>query len=234
MFSPHHKFGGCRALEQLIPTLRDAGAVSGPVWAGYKRYHYALVYKLRSAQHYLDALTATLKPKSPDGPLPPGLGEVMFKANMSIDGFLYCGGSAMDILAREVLTYFAIKLPSDVFFGTARAELAKAHPGDSLLVRLQDPPWKKGFMSYRNAVTHELMIADQLILSVGLAGVQTELGLRLPLPDDPRVDPAQRTTKKHPDAEKYCKQHFRLLLRLVNQVYRDLVPRIRANKGLPL
>jgi len=153
---------------------------------------------------------------------------------MSLDGFFYFGGSALDILAREVLSYFGISLPTNVYFEKAREIISNNRPGDLILNRLNNPTWKSDFSMYRNASTHELIIAKQFNINVCMDGATQKQTIILPLPDDPRVDPDDRTFRRYPNVIDYCKSHMRRLLKLINTIYGDIYTRAACNSRLPL
>jgi hypothetical protein len=231
--STYHRFANRPRLESELQSLKASGNVPEDIVKGYNRYHFSLLHKLRSAAYHADMLTNTLTGTPPLDSLSQS-SDFMLKVNMHLDGFFYCGGSALDILAREVLTYFAIPLPANVYFHTAHATLTNARPGDALLPRLTDPAWKRDFSTYRNALTHELMIAGQFTINVNLNGDTEEKTLIIPLPDDPRVDPSERTCRKNQNADEYCKGHMRRLVSLVNTIYGDIAERAHALGRLPL
>lgn len=233
MFRPYHNFENCRKLERLINELQRNNNVSPSLLTAYKTYHYTLIHKLKSARHYVTILTYVLSHTSPQD-IFSSSGEFLLMVNRNIDGFFYCGGSALDILAREVLTYFGIPLPVNVYFQTAKEKLTQQRPGDSIIRRLCDPRWKTDFSNYRNACTHELLIAGTSItVNMNVDGTSQE-GIVVPLPDDPRSDPQHRTYRKYPDVLDYCNTTLKRLLSLINQVYGELSDRIEQNSSLPL
>lgn len=233
MFSPYHRFNNCNKLENIIETLKEAGNVPDDVMKGYKKYHFALVHKIKSARHHLDSMIELMSNKPVDDVLKPS-SNFMFLVNMYLDGFFYTCGSAMDILAREVLTYFAIPLPNNVYFNSAKQELLSNLPNDPLIGRLDDPSWRDEFSMYRNAVTHEHIIAGFFNISVTIDGDTEDKALVLPLPDNPRVDVMDRTFKNNPNVSAYCKLHIKRLLKLINIIYGEIATRATANSNLPL
>lgn len=233
MFSPYHRFSNCRKLENVVNALNTQGGISQEVFRAFNRYHFALVHKLKCAKSQVDNLDSLLS-ATPSQEILSDFSDFIFKVNMSLDGFFYFGGSALDILAREVLSYFGLPLPNNVYFEKARSIISDSRPGDPILNRLNNPPWKSDFSMYRNALTHELTIAKQFNINVWMDGATQRQTFILPLPDDPRVDPDDRTFRKYPDATKYCKSHMRRLLKLINIIYGDIYIRTVSNSGLPL
>lgn len=233
MFSPYHRFSNCRKLENVVNALNTQGGISQEVFRAFNRYHFALVHKLKCAKSQVDNLDSLLS-AAPSQEILSDSSDFIFKVNMSLDGFFYFSGSALDILAREVLSYFGLPLPNNVYFEKARSIISDSRPGDPILNRLNNPPWKSDFSMYRNALTHELTIARQFNINVWMDGATQRQTLILPLPDDPRVDPDDRTFRKYPDATKYCKSHMRRLLKLINIIYGDIHIRTVSNSGLPL
>jgi len=233
MFSPYHRFTNCNRLENIIKDLSTLGNVSDDVNKGYKRYHFALVHKMKCARNHLDSMIGLMS-NTQAGDALKQTSDFLFRVNMYLDGFFYTCGSAMDILAREVLTYFAIPLPNRVYFETARQELSNARPTDTLLDRLDDPSWRDEFSLYRNALTHELIIAGNVNISVTIDGDTEDKTLVLPLPDDPRVDVMNKTSRNNPDMLIYCKRHIKRLLKLINIIYGEIATRATVNSSLPL
>ena len=160
--------------------------------------------------------------------------EFIFQINMFIDSYFYACGSSLDILAREVLTYFGETLTGNIYFQTARQRLSISRPGDAILPRLNDPNWRNEFSTYRNAVTHELMIAGHFNIGVSMIGDTEDKHLILPLPDNPRKPASQRTFKNNPDVVEYCKKNFKRLLSLVNTIYNEIAERADAAGQLPI
>jgi len=232
MFSPIHQFRNCVRLETIIPQLNKQGLVSVPVLQGYKIYHFALLHKLRCAKHHVDRLEGILRLNPSD--VIPASDEFMFMVNLSIDGYFHSCGSALDILAREVLIYFGQALQPTVYFETARTILAANRHGDPIINRLQDPPWRAEFKDYRNASTHEMIIALKYSINVQLNGDLEEKTIILPLPDDPRIDPATRTYIRNPNLLKYSIDNLRRILSLINQIYGEIAERAKTGGRLPL
>jgi hypothetical protein len=234
MFSPYHQFRDCCRLERLIKELDERGDITSEVLGGYRRYHNALIYKLRCAKYYVDRLKNALTDARP-ATVAEDAQQFLFSINRFIDGFFYSGGSALDILAREVLTYFALALPDYVYFRTARVEIQRHRPGDPILGRLGDPPWKQQFSDYRNTQTHELLLVGRLDIRITGVGVDAEKQeIVLALPDNPRDPLDDRTYDRHPDALEYCKLHLTRLLRLIHQTYSHIADRIETTGSLPL
>ena len=233
MFSPYHQFLNNKRLENIVESLNSQGNVSQEAFRAFKIYHFALVYKLKCAKSQVDNLDSLLSTISPQEILSDS-SDFIFQLNMSIDGFFYFSGSALDILAREVLSYFGETLPPKVYYCTARNIISNRRPGDPILSRLDDPLWKSDFTMYRNTLTHELIIAGQFNIEVFVNGATQKSKLILPLPDDPRIDPNDRTFKKYPDVIDYCKSHMRRLLSLINTLYGDMYKRVLSNSELPL
>ncbi len=233
MFSPYHKFTNCNRLESVVESLRGNGNVSNLIYKEYKRYHFALVHKIKCAKHHLDSMIELMSTTPPADILDQS-SDFMFRINMYLDGFFYTCGSAMDILAREVLTYFTIPLPDRVYFHTAKNKLTESHPTDTLLSRLDDPPWRDEFSMYRNSLTHERIIVGYFNINVTIDGDTEDKTLVLPLPDDPRVDVMDRTFRNNPDMLKYCTLHTKRLLILINKIYGEIADRAENNSALPL
>lgn len=232
MFTPIHQFRNCTRLEAIIAELCKNGQITNEVIQGHRTYHYALIYKLQCAKHHLDRLETILKANPSD--ILSVSSDFMFSVNLSIDGYFYACGSALDILAREVLIYFGERLPGDVYFQTALQNLSRNRPGEHILTRLQEPSWKPEFSNYRNALTHEIIIASSFSINVQRSGDAQETIIVFPLPDDPRIELSRRTYNRNPDVLKYAKDNFRRIISLVNQIYREVFGRARTLGRLPL
>ena len=230
MFSPYHRLNNCTRLQRTVAALRDGGHVTDAVFAGHNKYHYSLLHKLNSAKVHLESLEDLLK--STDATTAITSNDFLGKANMYLDSFFYCSGSALDILAREVLVYFSIAFPGNVYYSTARNEINTHRPGDTLLPRLVDPTWKAEFSNYRNALTHEVLIGINYQINVTQDGARSVRKIVFPLPDDPRNPNSGYTS--NPDSVEYCRTTFHRLLSLINTIYGDIETRARTSNSLPL
>jgi len=143
-------------------------------------------------------------------------------------------GSSMDILAREVLSYYGIPLPQVVYFHRARNLISRTRPGDPILRFLSDPSWKEEFSKYRNALTHELLIVGKYSLDISVDGGIQRQKIVIPLPDNPRDEIDARTYSKNKDVLQYCTKTFKRILSFVNQVHGEIVKNIVSNNRLPI
>lgn len=229
MFTGIHQFRRCEELESVVGELHQRNAVGADAWAGYHKYHYAAVHKLKCAHYYFTQFDQTVNSSTPEE-LVNRTSELIFTVNRLLDGFFYTSGSAMDIIAREVITYLGLPHPAKVYFHTAHTEVAKHRPGDPILPRLENPPWKDEFSNYRNALTHELMVVGQFSISLALHG---QSRVTVPLPDDPRLEVALRVYRRNPDAVEYVRMHFKRLVSLTNLIYGDIAERAKVAGRLP-
>ncbi len=230
MFSPYHKFANCGKLQKTIARLRAAGNVSDALYSEHVKYHYSIIHKLKSAKVHFENFEGLLRTTNPAEAL--GSTDFFNSANMHLDSFFYSSGSVLDILAREILIYFAIPLPARVYFQSARTELATHRPGDSLLTKLDDPAWKNEFSNYRNSLTHELLIGTNYQITVSAEGNRNITKIIFPLPDDPRL--AVKTYNIHPDSAEYCRQTLKRLLSVANIIYDEIESRANTSGALPL
>ncbi len=235
MFSPYHRLNNCIRLERWIRENHENGSISDDVLTGYNRYHFALVHKLKSAKIHYENLENLLENTDIANTIS-NSDEFLQEVNLYLDSFFYCCGSSLDILAREVLVYFNIAFPTNnkVYYRTARQLINAARSGDSILPRLQDPNWKDEFSNYRNALTHEVLIAGIYNIQVIQNGMNQQMVIKFPLPDDPRVDIPDRLFNNNPDALDYCKTTFTRLLSLINQIYGEIENRATTTGNLPL
>lgn len=234
-FTPYHSFANQTQLERLVETLNNTGNITdSTAYENFNRYHPAMIHKLKSAKYNLDRLTDKLTTTDIQDVVS-STGDFMFEVNMYIDGFFYNAGSAMDILARVVLTLFGEPLSGKVYFQTAEAKISTARPNDPILPKLSTPPWRDTFTNYRNTLTHELIVASICQITLSMSGVsQQDSHIILPLPDDPRATPSARTYRQNPNALDYLSQQFRRVLRLVNQVYGHIFDRATTARSLPI
>lgn len=238
MFSPYHRFQKALRLERLLTQLHRAGHISDELFDNYWRYHDALMHKLQSARYNLERLEEKLASTNAQDPAD-ALADsetLLFEGNMFIDGFFYNCGSALDILAREILILFGEALADDkIYYCTARQVLATRLPrDDEILACLQDPPWEREFRDYRNTVTHELLMASTWQINMARLGNSQTYSIVIPLPDDPRATPSTRTYTHNPDALKYIGTTFKRLLRWINLLYGNIEQRARSNGSIPL
>lgn len=229
MFSPYHAFGNCRRLADAI----ENNTTTDEVRQGYNRYHFAVIHKLKCVNYYLARLKNILAAPAPEDIVPPAR-EFLFSINRIIDGYFQSAGSALDILAREILTYFGETPPNNTYFQAARSVLNRNRSGDPLLLRLADPPWRNDLSTYRNALTHELIIAASYNVNVNIDGPNENVRVVIPLPDNPRMGALQRTFNRHPDVEQYTKQLFGRILRLINPIYGEIAQRANTQRAFPL
>jgi hypothetical protein len=153
---------------------------------------------------------------------------------MHIDSFFYFGGSALDILAREILVYFGIPLPQNVYFLTAREKIEEIRPEDPIIPPLQDSPWKDEFSNYRNSATHELLFVDRIDIRLKHIGGDVKKEVIPPLPDDLRVPQLDRTYERNKNVIAHCKTQLKRIISLANQIYGEIADRIRINNLLPI
>ncbi len=231
MFTPFHTFAGSRNLERVITKLRGAGAVPIDIATAYETYHFSLLHKLQSAQYHVQTLANYLATQA-SAAHPATAGEIVYRVNFHFDGFTYVVGGALDILARELLSYFGIALPAQVYFATAHDQIAAHRAGDPILPCIAPPTWKAEFGDYRNTATHENIVGNEYQISMRVVGGKEERRYVFPLPDDPRAN--TRTYEHNPDIVVYCTNTFKRTLSLVNRAYDNVATRAKTAGALPL
>lgn len=229
MFAPFHTFSGCRELERHITRLRSAGTLPTRVAEAHDLYHYSLLHKLRSARYHVENVKEYLQ--ASDAALTPPA-DIIYRVNFHFDGFLHVLGSGADIFAREMLTYFGIALPDNVYFHTADQLIRSARPLDPILPFIAVPSWRQEFGDYRNTATHESVIGTQYTVRIEMKGGTQLQRLEFPVPDDPRAMPRSYTRNR--DIVEYCRLSYCRWLRLFNQAYSHVAQRLRAGAALPL
>jgi hypothetical protein len=227
-FSPHHKFSACEKLEARIEQLKAAGAVSAALVESHSKYHYSLIQKLRAAKYHAETLKvylATQDARQADPHL------LLYRANFHFDGFLHSLGSAMDILARELLGYFGLPLTVRIYYWTAATRITAAFPGDPILPLLDSPNWKDELNEYRNTATHESVISTGYKVEVEIVGKVSKARIVFAIPDDPR-NPI--SFKRNTDISAYCEATLKRVLSRINQLYEHIEGRAKAKNALPL
>jgi len=234
MFVPYHKFKDCKKLEGTIRRLHDRGSIPASIYTNYCRYHFSVLNKLKSTQLSLNELRDTLSIDMSEGIAPSQLKEVLFSVNFRLDSFLNFCGSALDVFARDVLSYFDLIPPprTKVYFETARRQIMNVNPNNVLLPKLNDPPWRGKFKEYRDCSTHEAIISEHINIETVSIGPEMATTIGVKLPDDPRSFP--RRYNQNIILIEYCEDIFSKILRLFHPVYTTLNNLIVANGSLPL
>lgn len=231
MLTPIHDFHGCRDLRKEIEKLKKRDSIPEAILRHHQTYHYTLFYKLKGAKFHLERfreLLETFRDREFETE------EFLFRANLNLDGFFYKTGSTMDILSREILSYFNIPLPRTVYYRTARELIATIRPSDPILPGLRDPAWKGYFTLYRNAITHEMLITEQCLPGSSPDEDAKNGYVKVGLPDAPRENAAERSFGKNPDALSYCFDILTSIISLINDIYSGIAERIAATGKLPL
>lgn len=228
-FRPHHGFNSCTTLEQTVARIKQQGGMSAALYGAHENYHYALIHKLRTAQYHVENLAQFLET---DAAITLSPTDLVYRVNFYFDGFLYSVGSAMDIFAREILTYFGEPIPARTYYWTARRRLLVQRAGDPILPMIATTPWISELKEYRNTSTHESLIGTTYTVQIGVHGAAHSSRLIFPIPDDPR-NPLG-SARRNPDIVSYCSTTFKRVLRLANQVYCHIEARARAAGSLPL
>lgn len=228
-FAPYHAFSGCQRLERAVRELHASGHATQELYRDFEIYHFSLVHKLRSARYHVDALKSYL---TTQGQAPPAPDEIVYRVNFHLEGFLYLAGSAADIFAREMIFYFGLIPPANVYFHTAHQVIGTNRPGDAILPLIDTPAWRPLFGDYRNTSTHERLIVTGYTIQVDLQGDTPTQRLQFLLPDDARAP--IRTYRRNRDLVEYCQGTLRRFLSLFNQAYAQVATRASNGQRLPL
>ena len=226
---PFHRFVNCERLEKVVRELNAGGHVSDDVLDAHNEYHFAVVHKLKSAQWFVQNLERYVAEEVTDEVVNY---ETFHMVNFYFDGFANTVGSALDIFAHEVLHYFNIAPPPLTSFHDLHGLVATARPGDPVCPFLTVPPWREEFRLYRNATTHRVVVAKELILVIRMVGNVKTGVYRFGLPDDP-ADPQSPCTR-NVDIVKYCGKTLTRTLTFFSAAYGYLATRTRNVGGLPL
>lgn len=195
------------------------------------RYHYSLRHKLDSAKYYLESIERYIEIQKTEEDEPV---DIVYRVNFYFDGFTHAIGSALDIFARELLTYFGHPLPTRVYFQTAIDQLTVSHPGNPIIPTISFPRWRQEFGEYRNTATHECVVGQNFTGTVNVIGGVTYRELIFPLPDDPRAHHGAKTYNRNPDIVEYCRKTFKRTLLLLNPAYREIREQGEASGGFPI
>lgn len=233
MFEPYHQFRNCAQLETVVLGLKNGGHLPESIEALHSCYHYSLLHKLKAARYSLEQLLGTIASCRPEE-LYRTDSDTLFLINVHLEGFLSSSGSALDILARELLCYCNISFPNRVYYQTAWQQINQKDPNSPLLPRLIDPSWRPEFQDYRNAAIHEQIIASGFSTHGIHQGSSIKIVVKFPMPDNPRLLPEKRTFKRNPDVTDYAEKTFRRLVRHINQIYGDVIQQIQATGSLPI
>ena len=232
-FTPFHRFVKRKELEALLEDFWDKTDIPDEIYDNFQRYYPAFVHKLRSAKYNIERLEEKLTTTSIQDAANT-IDDFMFEVNMYIDGFFYNSGSALDILARVILTLFGENLPDNVYFHSAHQILSASRASDPILPRIETPTWRASFSDYRNTLTHELILASIINMQIDTSGTNPITNIVLPLPDDPRARPSARKYNNHPDVLNYIKTHFTRILSIANVIFGDIIQRAKTLGSLPL
>ena len=237
MFVKRHHFRGCQNLQRTIQTLYDTNQIIPSVYSNYCKYHFSVLKKLRAIEISLEELKDTIaKIDTSQDIKKEDLKELLFQVNYRLDSFLYFCVSSLDVFARDILSYYDL-IPSGrnakVYFHTARHQIRNINQNNTLLSRLQDPPWLQELLDYRNCATHESTLTEAVNTETIEIGPELRTTIGLKLPDDPKVHP-RSYNRSDTVITDYCDLTFNRILRLFNPIYIDLNSLIIANSGLPL
>jgi hypothetical protein len=231
MFSPHHRMEECHKFTEIIKSIKATINPSDLIIEDTIRYYDSLVHKLKSANKNREAfsdLITNAKPENIDE-------SFLFNANHYADGFFYCCGSAIDILARLVLLVFGDPLSGDVYFAEAKRKIAISHPGNNIIPKLDSPGWKPKFSEYRNALTHEILVVDIVNTTMKFSNISgKEFKVVIPFPDDPRKRPTERTYEGIRDGNDYMRKTFKSFLSFINIIFKELNNQLKATSSYPL
>lgn len=230
-FCPYHNFTSCDKLETTIQRIQDNGMVPPTIYDAYLLYHFSLIHKLQSAKYHVESLERYLTSEKARSALPQ---DLVYRVNFHLDGFLHVIGSANDIFAREILSYFNIPLRTRIYYHTAHIELSKARPTDCILTFLTTPSWFKEFSDYRNTATHESIVSTTYSIRIEVKGSNSINRLEFPLPDNPRSPFAERSYNRNRDIVAYSKTTFKRVLSHFSQTYQHLSDRLSISGSLPL
>lgn len=232
-FTSYHRFGNEPALIRIIERLHYDGTIVDPIYENFYRHHSALIHKLKSALYNVIQLKIKLTNTEIQEAADTS-GNFLFETNMYIDGYFYNCGSALDILAREILVVFNETMPSKVYFNTAYSVIKSTRPSDPILIRLNHPSWKDEFSNYRNALTHELLLAATYSINIETRGPKQSHMIVFPLPDNPRAILDSRTYQNNGNVLLYVEENFKRVLRLINGIYGEIINRAKVSNSLPL
>ena len=157
--------------------------------------------------------------------------------NLFIDGYFMSVMSIFDSLAHEVNSLFKIipsKPDTRIYISTIIKELKKAIPNSEFYKytsKVTKKRWWKTLENFRNAITHEVIIAKEIETSYD-ATVGKETLKKIPLPDNPKRRPF--TYKRNYELKNFIENFHKNVPLTLEQCYKNLLKDVEKSKKIPI
>lgn len=164
--------------------------------------------------------------------------EITRYCNLYIDGYFMSVMSIFDSLAHEVNSLFKF-LSSDpntkIYFYTIFKEFKQKMPNSEFYKYTSEillkKRWWKTLGKFRNAITHEAIIAKNIDTTFD-ATVGKETLKKIPLPDNPQKRPF--TYKKNYELQSFIKNFHKNIQSSIEKCYKKLTKDLENSKKLPI
>jgi len=157
--------------------------------------------------------------------------------NLYIDGYFMSVMSIFDSLAHEVntlLKFFKPDPDTKIYLSTIVEEMKKRSPNSEFykyISKILKKRWWKILENFRNAITHEVIIAKEIETSYDVT-VGKEVLKKIPLPDNPKKRPFEY--KKHYELKSFIEEFHKDLLPALEEIYKRLLKDLDKSKKLPI
>ena len=213
-------------------------------------FHFSVQQKLWESNYYINeiknfsgdnfAYSETLGEKTQTVTVIMSLDKVEIAryCNLYIDGYFMSVMSIFDSLAHEVnsLFKFLSSYPNTkIYFYTIFKEFEQKMPNSEFYKYtseiLSNNGWWKTLGKFRNAITHEAIIAPEIETSFDLT-VGKETLKKIPLPDNPQKRPF--TYKKNYELRSFIENFHKNITSSIERCYKKLTKDLENSKKLPI
>lgn len=217
--------------------------------ADFDIFHFSVSQKLWEANYYDSQIDnfrgdnyyypSSPGPQSQSVTVISGLdkNEIARFCNMFIDGYFMSVMSIFDSLAHEinvVFRLFSYKEKKKIYFYTIEKELKKRHSSSEFykcISRIIKKRWWKDLEKYRNAISHEAIVAKNIDTSFDVTTGRESLK-RIPMPDNPKNRPF--SYKKGFEMKTYIEKFHRNISPALDQCYKKLLTDLLKENRLPI
>jgi len=212
-------------------------------------FHFSVQQKLWESNYYAEqiknfsgdnfAYSETPGPKTQTITVISGLdkGEMARYCNLYLDGYFMSVMSIYDSLSHEINTLFKF-LKSDpktrIYLSTIINEFKNKMPDSEFYkyaAKIQKKKWWKDLENFRNAITHEVIIAKEIETSYDATAGKETLK-KIPLPDNPKRRPF--TYKKNYELKNFIENFHKNISITIEQCYKKVIKDLEKNQKLPI
>ncbi|MDD5638692.1 MAG: Cthe_2314 family HEPN domain-containing protein [Candidatus Pacebacteria bacterium] len=210
-------------------------------------FHFSVQQKLWELNYYADqiknfsgdnfAYSEMPGPKTSTITLISGLDkrEMARYCNLYLDGYFMSAMSIFDSLSHEINILFEfLKLDSKIYFSKILHEFSMKMPNSEFYIysnKVLKKKWWKDLENFRNAITHEVIIAREIETSYD-ATVGKETLKKIPLPDNPKKRPF--TYNKDYELKSFVENFHQNIAITTDQCYKRLLKDLENSKKLPI